>query len=52
MSDALDRREFLATGWKIGAGLLAAAGLWTSWDYLWPRLGAGLVTSVRIRVSR
>ena len=47
MSDALDRREFLATGWKVGAGLLAAAGLWTSWDYLWPRLGAGFAAKVK-----
>jgi cytochrome b6-f complex iron-sulfur subunit len=47
MSDTLDRREFLATGWKVGAGLLAAAGLWTSLDYLWPRLGAGFAAKVK-----
>ena len=41
MSDALDRREFLATGWKLGAALIAAAGAWTTWDLLKPRLGAG-----------
>ena len=47
MSDALDRREFLTKGWKVGVGLLAAAGVWTSWDLLQPRLGAGFGARVK-----
>jgi Rieske Fe-S protein len=47
MSDALDRREFLATGWKVGAALIAAAGAWTTWDLLKPRLGAGFAAEVK-----
>jgi len=47
MSDTLDRRAFLAKGWKAGLGLLAAAGLWTSWDLLRPRLGAGFAAKVK-----
>ena len=47
MSDALDRREFLSNGWKLGVGLLAAAGIWTSWDFLWPRTGAGFAAKVK-----
>jgi nitrite reductase/ring-hydroxylating ferredoxin subunit len=47
MSDALDRREFLAQGWKVGAALLAAAGAWTTWDLLKPRLGAGFAAKVK-----
>jgi len=46
MSDALDRREFLAQGWKVGAALIAAAGAWTTWDLLKPRLGAGFAARV------
>ncbi|NNF08668.1 MAG: Rieske 2Fe-2S domain-containing protein [Acidimicrobiia bacterium] len=47
MSDALDRREFLSAGWKVGVGLLAAAGVWTSWDLLKVRLGAGFAARVK-----
>jgi Rieske Fe-S protein len=47
MSDALDRREFLANGWKVGAALIAAAGAWTTWDLLKPRLGAGFAAEVK-----
>ncbi len=47
MSDALDRRAFLAQGWKVGATLLAAAGAWTTWDLLKPRLGAGFAAKVK-----
>jgi cytochrome b6-f complex iron-sulfur subunit len=46
MSD-MDRRRFLANGWKLGAGLIAAAGVWTSWDLLQPRLAAGFGGVVR-----
>ena len=47
MSETLDRREFLTNGWKIGVGLLAAAGAWTTWDLLRPRLGAGFAAKVK-----
>jgi cytochrome b6-f complex iron-sulfur subunit len=47
MSDALDRREFLSQGWKLGAALIAAAGAWTTWDLLKPRLGAGFAAKVK-----
>jgi len=47
MSDALDRRAFLAQGWKAGAVLLAAAGAWTTWDLLKPKLGAGFAAKVK-----
>ena len=47
MSDALDRREFLSTGWKVGAALIAAAGAWTTWDLLKPRVGAGFAAEVK-----
>lgn len=47
MSDALDRRAFLAKGWKAGAALIAAAGAWTTWDLLKPRLGAGFAATVK-----
>jgi len=47
MSESLDRRAFLARGWKAGVGLLAAAGIWTSWDLLRPRLGAGFAAKVK-----
>jgi cytochrome b6-f complex iron-sulfur subunit len=40
MSNEMDRRGFLSRGWRYGAGLIAVAGAWTSWDLLWPRAGA------------
>lgn len=46
MSD-LDRRKFLSRAWKGGAALLAAAGVWTSWDLLQP----GQVPGFRGRVK-
>jgi Rieske Fe-S protein len=47
MRDMTDRRDFLSRMWKWGAGLIAAAGAWTSWDLLRPALGA--VTGGKIR---
>ena len=47
MSDALDRREFLSNGWKLGVGLIAAAGAWTTWDLLKVRGGAGFAAMVK-----
>lgn len=37
MSELIDRRRFLALGWKVGLGLIGVAGAWTSFDLLWPR---------------
>lgn len=34
MSDLLNRRDFLTRMWKLGIGLIGAAGAWTSWDLL------------------
>lgn len=36
------RRDFLASAWKWGLGLVGAAGVWTSWDVLRPPKQAGI----------
>lgn len=41
MTEHMDRRNFLVRAWKYGASAIAAAGLWTTWDLLKPRLPAG-----------
>jgi len=43
----MGRRGFLSNAWKAGAGLIAAAGIWTSWDLLQPQLAAGFGGTVR-----
>ena len=43
----LSRRELLSWGWKVGVGLVAVAGGWTTWDVLRPRLSAGIGGVVR-----
>ena len=43
----LSRRSFLSTAWKVGFGLLAAAGVVTSWDLLKPHLAAGFDVVVK-----
>ena len=43
----IERRKFLSNAWKLGAGLIAAAGAWTSWDLLQPQLAAGFGGIVR-----
>jgi cytochrome b6-f complex iron-sulfur subunit len=43
----LQRRNFLSNAWKIGAGLIAAAGAWTTWDLLQPQITAGFGGIVR-----
>lgn len=43
----MSRRSFLSTAWKVGFGLLAAAGVITTWDLLKPGLAAGLDAIVR-----
>ncbi len=36
MSEIITRRAFLSNMWVWGAGLMGAAGAWTSWDLLQP----------------
>ncbi len=43
----MSRRSFLSTAWKVGFGLLAAAGVITSWALLKPHLAAGFDAMVR-----
>lgn len=43
----ISRRSFLSTTWKVGFGLLAAAGAITSWDLLKPHLAAGFDAIVK-----
>jgi cytochrome b6-f complex iron-sulfur subunit len=43
----MSRRSFLTTAWKVSAGLLAAAGLITTWDMLKPHLAAGFDALVK-----
>ncbi len=47
MAEPVQRRAFLSRMWMAGVGLLAAAGAWTSWDLLRPRLSAGFGALVR-----
>ena len=47
MSDEIGRREFLGLGWKVGLGLIAVAGGWTTWDVLRPRISAGVGGLIR-----
>lgn len=47
MTAELDRRRFLSRAWKASASLIAAAGAWTTWDLLRPRLPAGFSSKVR-----
>jgi cytochrome b6-f complex iron-sulfur subunit len=43
----MSRRSYLSTAWKVGFGLLAAAGAVTSWGLLKPHLAAGFDAVVR-----
>ncbi len=43
----VERRKFLSNAWKVGAGLMAAAGVWTTWDLLQPQPAAGFGGTVR-----
>ena len=47
MSDELDRRRLLSTAWKGGLALIAAAGGWTTWDLLKPKVTSGFGGLVR-----
>jgi nitrite reductase/ring-hydroxylating ferredoxin subunit len=42
VSGYFGRRDFLSRGWKLGAGLIGASGVWTSWDVLQARETSGL----------
>ncbi len=48
MAEQYDRRRFLSTAWGWAAGLVVAAGAWTTWDVLkpGPSAGAGPVRTV------
>lgn len=41
MNTLMNRRQALSRLWAWGAGLIAAAGGWTSWDFLKPRITTG-----------
>jgi len=43
----VDRRGFLSRAWKVAVSAIAAAGVWTSWDALKPRLPAGFGTKIK-----
>ncbi len=43
----ISRRSFLSTAWKVSFGLLAAAGVITTWDLLKPTLAAGVDVIVK-----
>ncbi len=47
MSELEGRRQFLSRLWQLGGGLVAAAGVWTSWDLLQPLPTAGFGGRVR-----
>lgn len=47
MSEEIERRQFLSRIWQAGAGLIAAAGAWTTWDLLQPLPTAGFGGKVR-----
>ncbi|MEE9416980.1 MAG: ubiquinol-cytochrome c reductase iron-sulfur subunit [Acidimicrobiales bacterium] len=47
MNELLKRREFLNKMWVLGAGLIAAAGAWTTWDLLKPLATTGFGGKVR-----
>ncbi len=47
MSTDVTRRRFLTRIWQAGAALIAAAGVWTTWDLLQPLATAGFGGKVR-----
>ena len=46
-SEEIERRQFLVRLWQGGAGLIAAAAAWTSWDLLQPLATSGFGGLVR-----
>lgn len=47
MTAPINRRSLLGRSWKIGAGLIAAAGAWTTWDLLQPLTPSGFGGKIR-----
>lgn len=47
MSEQLQRRRFLTRLWQAGAGLVGAAGAWTTWDLIRPLPVVGFGGMVR-----
>lgn len=47
MRNEVDRRAFLGKAWVFGAGLIGAAGAWTTWDLLQPLESIGFGGKVR-----
>ncbi len=47
MSEPMQRRQFLVRLWGTGAGLLGAAGAWTTWDLLRPLSSGGFGGKIR-----
>jgi cytochrome b6-f complex iron-sulfur subunit len=47
MTDDITRRTALARFWKWGAGLIAVAGAWTTWDLLQPLDTGGFGGKIR-----
>ncbi|MGI9624175.1 MAG: ubiquinol-cytochrome c reductase iron-sulfur subunit [Acidimicrobiales bacterium] len=47
MANTMERRTLLSRLWGAGAGLIAAAGAWTSWDLLQPLPTVGFGGRVR-----
>lgn len=52
MSSVLTRRKFLARSWKVGFGLIGAAGLWSTWNFLQPLATSGFGGKVRTISNR
>lgn len=46
-ASVMERRNFLVRAWVAGAGLVAAAGAWTTWDLLRPLPATGFGGVVR-----
>jgi Rieske Fe-S protein len=43
----MNRRQMLTRAWQAGIGLVAGAGVWTSWDLLRPQSTTGLSGLIR-----
>ena len=46
-AETLTRRKFLSRIWLVGYGLIAAAGLWTTWDLIRPGSTSGFGGKIR-----
>ena len=52
MREVLGRRKFLSRMWGLGYALIAAAGIWTTWDLLRPGSSGGFGGKVRPSLQR